>query len=194
MMRATIALMIFFAAPAAIAAEPQLPPTSPQAHEKQRPQADPHAKLRKPREEASADRSIRDLRPVTFTMSGLGKTPFAGGQVDVNLIPYVGFGLGYGVFSTESVSGSFIPLFLNFYVLNSNFTPFLELGADFVTVKFESSNSLLSSEFKGTQLIAGGGFEYRFDFGLVARVDAVHFINAKLWVPGLAIGYSLLIF
>lgn len=120
----------------------------------------------------------------------MGKTPYGGIVGDINLHPYVGLGIGYGYFSNSSVSGNFIPLFIQGYILKSNFTPFVEAGADFVTVKFDSTNTLLNSTFHGTQWILGGGLEYRFDFGLMLRVDEVRFLDAAIWSPGVNIGYS----
>ncbi|MBI3543426.1 MAG: hypothetical protein HY075_09165 [Deltaproteobacteria bacterium] len=129
-----------------------------------------------------------------MSLSGVGKTPFVGAQVDMNLIPYVGLGVGYGYFSVDTVSGSFIPVFATVYPLTGSFSPFVEGGLDFLTVKFQSANSLLNSTFRGTQLIVGVGAEYRFDFGLLLRAELVRFINAQLWSPGAAAGYSIAVF
>jgi hypothetical protein len=133
---------------------------------------------------------IRKLRPIAISVSGVGKTPFAGILLDANLHPYLSLGVGYGYFSVGSASGSFIPVYLQGYFLKSNFSPFIEAGADFVTVKFDSTSVLLDSTFHGTQVIVGGGFEYRFDFGLVLRLDAVRYINAAIWSPGASVGYA----
>lgn len=137
---------------------------------------------------------IREERPVTVSASAVGRTPFIGALIEMNLHPHVAIGAGYGYFSVESISGSFIPLYLQGYVLKGNFSPYLVAGVDFITVKFQSGNSLLNSTFRGTQLILGGGVEYRFDFGLNLRIDAVRFMNAAIWSPGLAIGYSMVVF
>ena len=144
--------------------------------------------------EVSGAVPIRQERPVTLSLSGIGRTPFFGALVEVNLLPYVALGTGYGFFSVDTVSGSFIPVYLQAYALKSNFSPYLAAGLDFVTVTFQSANSLLNSTFRGTQFILGAGLEYRFDFGLNLRADAVRFVNARIWSPGLAIGYSVVTF
>lgn len=143
--------------------------------------------------ETQEPRPVRSVRPITLSVSGLAKTPFAGFLVDANFLPYAGVGVGFGYFSVNSVSGNFIPVFAHLYPLRTNLSPYVAVGANFVTVKFQSSNSLLNSTFKGTQFIVGPGLEYRFDFGLVLRAEGIRFLNAKIWSPGASVGYSIAI-
>lgn len=141
--------------------------------------------------EPDVESDIRTTRPFSVTLSGIGKTPFVGALFDMNLHPYFGIGAGFGYFTAGSVKGEFIPVFAQFYPLKTNFSPFVEGGVDFISVKFQSSNSLLNSTFKGTQFILGAGAEYRFDFGLLLRAEFVRFMNASVWSPGIQIGYSV---
>ena len=133
---------------------------------------------------------VRSQRPITLSGGFLGKTPLLGATLDFDLFPHVGLGVGYGFFSLGGIAASFIPLYIQVYPLKSNFSPFLEGGADFITLKFDSTNVLLSSTFSGMQWIMGAGLEYRFDFGLMLRTDVIRYINAAIWAPGLNIGYS----
>jgi hypothetical protein len=170
LIRALIVLA-FAAAVTASAAAPTRPPRAP--------------------EDAS---TVRDMRPATLSASVVGMTPTVGALLDMNLIPYVALGVGYGYYSSGSIAASFIPLYAHGYVFTSNFSPYVTAGADFVTLTFDSTSSLLNSTFKGTQFVLGGGLEYRFNFGLCARIEGVRYLNAGIWVPGLAIGYSLVVF
>lgn len=134
--------------------------------------------------------SVRESRPFAVSASGVGRTPFFGVMADINLFPALAVGAGFGAFSSGSVSGSFIPLYAQAYLMTDEFTPYAFAGASFLTVKFDSPNRLLRSSFEGTQAIAGAGVEYRFSSGLNLRIDLTRFINAKIWAPGVAVGYA----
>jgi hypothetical protein len=139
---------------------------------------------------APASTDVREARPLAVAASALGKTPFGGAIVEVNMHPHVALGLGFGYFSAGSVSGNFIPLYLQGYALRGNLSPYVFAGADFLTVKFESSNTLFSSTFRGTQWLVGAGGEWRLDSGWLARVEVARFLDAAIWIPGLTFGYS----
>jgi hypothetical protein len=137
---------------------------------------------------------VRAKRPFSVSASFLGPTPLFGAMIDMNLHPRIGIGTGLGMFTLGVVTASFIPVVAHVYLLESNFTPYIFGGADFITVKFKSANVLLDSNFQGTQLIVGAGLEYRFDFGLLLRVNATRYFGAHITAPGLAIGYSVVVF
>lgn len=138
----------------------------------------------------SAAADVREARPLAVAASALGKTPMGGAVVEMNLHPHVALGIGAGYFRSGSVSGSFIPLYVQGYALRDNLSPYVFAGADFLTVNFDSANSLLSSTFRGTQWIVGLGGEWRFDAGWLVRLEVARFLDAAIWIPGLTFGYS----
>ncbi|MEW6055848.1 MAG: hypothetical protein AB1540_04465 [Bdellovibrionota bacterium] len=141
-----------------------------------------------------ARKDVREQRPLSLAASALGKTPMAGASLDINPHPNFALGVGYGVFKLSGVSGSLIPAFLHVLLLRNNFTPYFIASLNFVTLQFEAKGSLLASKFRGTQGLLGAGFEHRFDFGPLIRTELVRYMNAELWAPGLALGYSFKLF
>lgn len=144
--------------------------------------------------EITEEKPVRVSRPASLALGVGSKTPVLGAILEMNPIPYAALGIGYGYLPVGIINASFIPLYAAVYPLKSNFSPFIHAGLDFVTLKITSGNSWLNSTFQGTQFIYGAGLEYRFNFGLLARLEITRFSQAKIWIPGLSIGYSVKVF
>ena len=134
--------------------------------------------------------SIRDNRPIALSASILGKTPIAGGLVEINLWPYTAIGTGLGYFQIQKVSGTILPVYVRAYALPWNISPYIDLGLGFLSVTFSTDNSLLNSNFTGIQTLMAVGGEWRDDSGFLARLEMVRYFNAKVWIPGASIGFA----